>query len=69
MAASGAESACAEPARGATENEDEGAIQLLSKRPETTLHFQARIAGEILQDAQSYFRTRPKDRELNNSPV
>jgi hypothetical protein len=36
----------------------------LSKRPEPTLHFQARITQaisppEILQDAQSYFRTRP----------
>jgi hypothetical protein len=40
----------------------------LWKRPETTLCFEARIAGEILQDVQSYFRTRPKQVSTDASP-
>jgi hypothetical protein len=32
---------------------------VLRKRPEITSYFQAKIPGEILQNEQSYFWTRP----------
>ena len=37
---------------------------MLKNRPETALHFQAGITTEFLQEAQSYFGTRSRGKDL-----